>query len=255
MSATIFYNSQPVDDYIKELSLREREVTRSRGIDNYKKEVPYKILLFLGYVVGVCLLILCIFYGLKNLLTKYGVVQEVPYAESNTYEPQSMDEDRLIDIERFLPNSSEIDEPSSEVERPIRNSDSQGSGSENDFNPGGSSAVQSESEIMPEENPTTIEEPRRAAVRDYVIFDTSVFDGEYISEVVVGRRYEDQESEANSQWCYTELSYASGLVKTLYLIVTNENGVLEPIEITHEIANKFGVPISEIHRAQRTCSI
>ena len=35
--ATTFYNSQPVDDYISELSLREKEVTRSRRIDNFKK--------------------------------------------------------------------------------------------------------------------------------------------------------------------------------------------------------------------------
>ena len=88
-----------------------------------------------------------------------------------------------------------------------------------------------------------------------MIFDTSSFDGEYISHLIVGRKYENPESESSSQWCYTELSYESGLVKTLYLVNTNENGILETTEITHDIANKFGVPISEIHRAQRSCSI
>ena len=78
--------------------------------------------------------------------------------------------------------------------------------------------------------------------------------GEYISELVIGRRYENPNAEANNSWCYSELMYASGLTKTLYLVKT-KNGVLRPTEITHEIADKFGVPISEIHRAQRTCSI
>ena len=94
MSATTFYNSQLVDDYIRELSLREKEITRSRGIDNFKKEVPYKILLFLGYVAGICLLILCLFYGLKNLLIRYGVIYEAPLSGApvitSPYKSQSL---------------------------------------------------------------------------------------------------------------------------------------------------------------------
>ena len=337
MSATTFYNSQPVDDYIRELSLREKEITRSRGIDNFKKEVPYKILLFLGYVAGICLLILCLFYGLKNLLIRYGVIYETPISGApvitSPYEPQSMNNDELIDVERILEqsnnnrrssnqenegnsfaddsaNSVSIDRENghgSSIERPIRN-DNQSSGngsggggsSDQDTNAsierpirndnqspgngsgGGSSSQPSdqscncsndfeesqsstptpvvagltdgscETTLNPE--PIEMDEPKRGSVRDYVIFDTTLFDGEYISELVIGRRYENPNAEANNSWCYSELMYASGLTKTLYLVQT-KNGVLKPTEITHEIADKFGVPISEIHRAQRTCSI
>ena len=337
MSATTFYNSQPVDDYIRELSLREKEITRSRGIDNFKKEVPYKILLFLGYVAGICLLILCLFYGLKNLLIRYGVIYETPISGApvitSPYEPQSMNNDELIDVERILEqsnnnrrssnqenegnsfaddsaNSVSIDRENghgSSIERPIRN-DNQSSGngsaggdssdqatnasierpirndnqSPGNGSGGGSSSQPSdqscncsndfeesqsstptpvvagltdgscETTLNPE--PIEMDEPKRGSVRDYVIFDTTLFDGEYISELVIGRRYENPNAEANNSWCYSELMYASGLTKTLYLVQT-KNGVLKPTEITHEIADKFGVPISEIHRAQRTCSI
>ena len=338
MSATTFYNSQPVDDYIRELSLREKEITRSRGIDNFKKEVPYKILLFLGYVAGICLLILCLFYGLKNLLIRYGVIYEAPISGApvitSPYEPQSMNNDELIDVERILEQSnnnrrssnqetesnsfaddsvnsvsidrenghgSSIERPirndnqspgngsggggssnqasNASVERPIRNDNqSPGNGSggggpsnqssdqscncSNDFEESQSSTptpvvagltdVSCETTLNPE--PIEMDKPKRGSVRDYVIFDTTLFDGEYISELVIGRRYENPNAEANNSWCYSELMYASGLTKTLYLVQT-KNGVLKPTEITHEIADKFGVPISEIHRAQRTCSI
>ena len=310
MNTAAYYNSQPVDDYIRELSLREREVTRSRGIDNFKKEVPYKILLFLGYTVGICLLLWFLFNGLQKLLVRYNIIQEVPYVEStiasSPYEPKSSDEDRLIDMERFLPNGYDTDEPiiddgnanndsypggsssqsSDDIERPIRNtrssdsgsSSSGGSGSDLGSGSGGGSGSivgsgscsgenletasgvpspqsQVETQNVSETEINEVDKPRRGAVRNYVIFDTSSFDGEYISHLIVGRKYENPESESSSQWCYTELSYESGLVKTLYLVNTNENGILETTEITHEIANKFGVPISEIHRAQRSCSI
>jgi len=336
MSATTFYNSQPVDDYVRELTLREKEITRSRGIDNFKKEVPYKILLFLGYVAGICLLILCLFYGLKNLLIRYGVIYEAPISGTpvitSPYEPQSMNNDELIDVERILEQSnnnrrssnqenegnsfaddsansvsidrenghgSSIERPirndnqspgsgsggggssdqatNASIERPIRNDNqSPGSGSggggssnqssdqscncSNDFEESQSStptaAGLTDSSCEPTLNPEPIEmdKPKRGSVRDYVIFDTTLFDGEYISELVIGRRYENPNAEANNTWCYSELMYASGLTKTLYLVQT-KNGVLKPTEITHEIADKFGVPISEIHRAQRTCSI
>ena len=310
MNTTAYYNSQPVDDYIRELSLREREVTRSRGIDNFKKEVPYKILLFLGYTVGICLLLWFLFNGLQKLLVRYNIIQEVPYVEStiasSPYEPKSSDEDRLIDMERFLPNGYDTDEPiiddgnanndsypggsssqsSDDIERPIRNTRSSDSGSSSaggsgsglgSGSGGGSGSIlgsgscsgenletasgvpspqsQVETQNVSETEINEVDKPRRGAVRNYVIFDTSSFDGEYISHLIVGRKYENPESESSSQWCYTELSYESGLVKTLYLVNTNENGILETTEITHEIANKFGVPISEIHRAQRSCSI
>ena len=318
MNTAAYYNSQPVDDYIRELSLREREVTRSRGIDNFKKEVPYKILLFLGYTVGICLLLWFLFNGLQKLLVRYNIIQEVPYVEStiasSPYEPKSSDEDRLIDMERFLPNGYDSNEPifgdgnanndsypggsssqsSEDIERPIRNTRSSDSGSSSaggsgsslgsgsgggsgSGSEGGSGSIlgsgscsgenletasgvpspqsQVETQNVSETEINEVDKPRRGAVRNYVIFDTSSFDGEYISHLIVGRKYENPESESSSQWCYTELSYESGLVKTLYLVNTNENGILETTEITHEIANKFGVPISEIHRAQRSCSI
>jgi len=330
MSATTFYNSQPVDDYIRELSLREKEITRSRGIDNFKKEVPYKILLFLGYVVGICLLILC----LKNLLIRYGVIYENPLMSRSViaapYEPQSISDDQgdqLIDVESILENSERNkDRPNSQsgsksfmgdsddpVERPIRNNASQGNGSGgggssnqvsdasvsgngvpverpirnnasqgNGSGGGGSSNLtpdqscdcpndnqenqeqtpipvlseETDSNCEPALDPESIEveKPRRGTIRNYVIFDTTQFDGEYISELIVGRRFENPNAEPNSSWCYSELIYASGLTKTLYLVQT-KNGESKPTDITDEIADIFGVPISEIHRAQKTCSI
>ena len=79
MNTAAYYNSQPVDDYIRELSLREREVTRSRGIDNFKKEVPYKILLFLGYTVGICLLLWFLFNGLQKLKRDIQLIKNCDY--------------------------------------------------------------------------------------------------------------------------------------------------------------------------------
>ena len=295
MSATTFYNSQPVDDYIRELSLREKEITRSRGIDNFKKEVPYKILLFLGYVVGICLLILC----LKNLLIRYGVIYENPLMSRSViaapYEPQSISDDQgdqLIDVESILENSERNkDRPNSQsgsksfmgdsddpVERPIRNNASQGNGSggggSSNLTPDQSCDCPNDNQENQEQTPTPVlseetdsncepaldpesievEKPRRGTIRNYVIFDTTQFDGEYISELIVGRRFENPNAEPNSSWCYSELIYASGLTKTLYLVQT-KNGESKPTDITDEIADIFGVPISEIHRAQKTCSI
>jgi len=268
MSTALLYDSGPVDAYIRELSLREKEITRSRGISNFKKEVPYKILLFLGYVVGICLLILCLFYGLKNLLIQSEIYQPVSSGttiNSSSYEPQSIYKDQLIDVESILEQQRNNPSTQSTViegipsESPIKNerienqSDTQGSinqSSEVDF----PKSIDVSQETTLSESLTQIEKPSNIAVRDYVIFDTILFDGEYISEIIVGRQYENPNEEPNSSWCYSTLNYASGLNKTLYLVET-ENNVTTPTEINHEIANKFGVPISEINRAQRACVI
>ena len=129
MTATTFYNSQPVDDYISELSLREKEVTRSRRIDNFKKEVPYKILLFLGYVLGVCLLILCLFYGLRNMLIKKGYIYDAPQITTRADETYrlspSIDEDQIIDIEGMINANGKFNNSAlkNSTDKPTKNQD------------------------------------------------------------------------------------------------------------------------------------
>ena len=329
MTATTFYNSQPVDDYISELSLREKEVTRSRRIDNFKKEVPYKILLFLGYVLGVCLLILCLFYGLRNMLIKKGYIYDAPQITTRADETYrlspSIDEDQIIDIEGIINangkfNNSALknstDKPtknkdpvktrdkstntnhspilsgaitqgssnapivSDSIETPIQNPGfNQGSGNlttqaiaddsangcecnteqqvvqTSNSNP---SIQKSSCETSLEnEQPNEIEKmknidvPKKGTVRDYVIFDFVPVDSQYISQITVGRGYDEPGGEVKRIWCYTQLNYKSGISKTLYLVRSASGKT----DITEDVAREFGVSIEEIVEAQARCQI
>jgi len=55
--STSVYDSSAVDLYINELSLREAEVTRSRQIDNFRREVPYIALKWCAYILPIAILI------------------------------------------------------------------------------------------------------------------------------------------------------------------------------------------------------
>ncbi|SVD39638.1 uncharacterized protein METZ01_LOCUS392492, partial [marine metagenome] len=83
--------------------MREQEVTRGRRIDNFKKEVPSKVLLYLGYSAALCLLILCIFFGLRSLLGFKGPIFGDGYEIGR---PISRLEDKTIDIDGLLEGST-----------------------------------------------------------------------------------------------------------------------------------------------------
>ena len=80
------------------------------------------------------------------------------------------------------------------------------------------------------------------------------FDGEFIEKVVIGKRYDNPNDEPKTIWCYVEVLTGSALAPTLYLLHIH-NGLRVDTEITKSIAKELGVPIRELTRAKRRCSI
>jgi len=104
--------------------------------------------------------------------------------------------------------------------------------------------------------PTKIEnEPsEEGVVRNYVIFDRIPFPGEFIKHVVVGREYETPGSQPKESWCYVKKDTYSALEPTFHLVEINGDKRTQ-VDLTQDMADEFGVPLSELKRAQNKCNI
>ena len=86
-----------------------------------------------------------------------------------------------------------------------------------------------------------------------MIFDYIDFDFAGLNQVVVGRKYDDPNSEMSSAWCYVDKYNKLGFKNTLYLINVSDQKVVH--EITNEIAESFGVTADVLIKAQELCTI
>ena len=91
-------------------------------------------------------------------------------------------------------------------------------------------------------------------VRNYVIFDNISFSGEILKQVVVGREYETPGSQPKVSWCYVDRAIYTGFKPTLYLVHI-EGDKRTQTNLTQDMADDLGVPLSELKRAQNKCNI
>ena len=98
------------------------------------------------------------------------------------------------------------------------------------------------------------EVPEKDVVRNYVIFDNIPFSGEIIKQVVVGREYESPGSPSKSSWCYVDKATYTGIKPTIYLVRIEEDKRIQT-NLTQEMADNFGVPLTELKKAQNRCNI
>ena len=75
------YDSSAVDDYLNELSAREAEVTRSRRIENFRREVPYQVLKIGGVILALAILFYFLGLAIGNARSYEVVIINENYAQ------------------------------------------------------------------------------------------------------------------------------------------------------------------------------
>jgi len=207
-----------------------RDNARSRGIlaDNKKREIP----LVATILIGIAIIILCIGLAIY-FANSYKKISEfsnniLQDNYKNQYLNKDDSSDEIIDIDSILNNASnkKID-------------------------------TTKENEADMHKNIQSIEkniaEVDSNNVRNYVIFDYIDFDYGGLNQVVVGRKYDDPNSDMSSAWCYVDKYNKLGFKNTFYLVNVSEQKVVH--EITDEIAESFGVTKDILVRAQKLCTI
>ena len=214
--STSVYDSSAVDLYINELSLREAEVTRSRQIDNFRREVPYIALKWCAYILPIAILIWFLGHAISNALS---------------YERLTKHESFIQGIETPINEEEYIGDETIDVESILARSNSQN----NYF-------------------PETEDQLEAEVVRDYYIFDTLPFDSPVIQEVIIGRKYDKPNSTAQEEFCYINVWESDGIGQRLNLIVINEDGRAEnPLDIS--MAQKLNISLDELLKARAACTI
>jgi len=214
--STSVYDSSAVDLYINELSRREAEVTRSRQIDNFIREVPYIALKWCGYILPIAILIWFLGHAISNAFSHETIVRHETLNQGSatpTREEKSS-EDQTIDVEMILASSKSKDL------------------------------------YFPEEK----EKPEGEVVRDYYIFDKVPFDNEAIKDVIIGRKYDEPNSSAREEFCYINVWQEDGIGQRLNLIVIDEDGRTE-IPFDQSMAQKLDISLNELHKAREACTI
>ena len=105
------YDNSAVNSYVEELNNRQSEVTRGMSIENLKREVPSKILMWFCYSLSLALIILVLGYAIQKALsvTTENITTTNHSGDHNSYS-YSENEDTLIDIESILKTSSDFPE-------------------------------------------------------------------------------------------------------------------------------------------------
>ncbi len=119
---TTICDSSAVDNYLRELSNREAERTRRLNIENYKREVPFTILKYIGIAVAITLVLWALGRSIGN---SNSFIQKVIHSGfggdeiSESYSSPS--KDQTICIECLLEEKEQglpiIDEPEIDVVR------------------------------------------------------------------------------------------------------------------------------------------
>ena len=218
------YDSSAVDNYLRELSERESQVTRSRQIENFRKEAPYQVLKIGGIILAFALLLYFLGLGIsharsfevvtinENIETRNGS-HYVPDNEQAAEVVESQDQDRLINVEEILASQSN-NIPSSIVSN----------------------------------------NQKQSGVRHYTIFDSVPFNGEEIYEVVTGRQFDSPESPPVRSYCYAELYRTDGIDRTISLIRIDE-GKRDTKTHTPSMKIDLGVSKEEFLGAMSKCTI
>jgi len=216
MSSAV-YDSSAVDNYVNELSRREAEVTRSRQIDNFIREVPYIALKWCAYVLPIALLIWFLGNAISNALSYERTVRNESITQTSYGEGEQTNrsQDELIDVDRILAS--------------------------------GNSGSNSFPEV---ENAPLLQ----AAVRDYYIFDTIPFDHPLFEQVVVGRRYDEPDSLPVEEFCYINVWQADGMSKRLNFIIIDEDG-RNVIDINQSTSNTLNISLTDLKAARSKCTI
>ena len=213
---TSVYDSSAVDLYINELSRREAEVTRSRQIDNFRREVPYIALKWCAYILPIAILIWFLGHAISNALSYERLVKHESFTQGikTPIKEEQYIEDETIDVEAILARSN----------------------SQNNHFPEAEDQLEAE------------------VVRDYYIFDTFPFDNPAIQEVIIGRKYDEPNSAAQEEFCYINVWQEDGIGQRLNLIVIDEDGRIEnPID--QSMAQKLNISLSELFEARAACTI
>ena len=207
-----------------------RDNARSRGVlaDNKKREIP----LIATILTGIAIIILCIGLAIY-FANSYKKISEfsnniLQDNYKNQYFNKGDSSDEIIDIDSILNNESNkmIDitkENEANINKNIQSIDQ------------------------------NLDEVESNNVRNYVIFDYIDFDYGGLNQVIVGRKYDDPNSDMSSAWCYVDKYNELGFKNTLYLI--NVSDQRDVHKITDEIAESFGVTTDILIKAQKLCTI
>tara|TARA_B100000963_G_C22547760_1_gene635257 strand:+ start:204 stop:854 length:651 start_codon:yes stop_codon:yes gene_type:complete len=91
-------------------------------------------------------------------------------------------------------------------------------------------------------------------VRNYVIFDRTDLNIGNITELYVGRRYEDPNSEPSRLWCYVNV-YGSGGIGTDFHFIVIEGDKRTENKITNEALNLMGISLDKAMEVRKLCNI
>tara|TARA_B100000767_G_C19567845_1_gene451922 strand:+ start:144 stop:791 length:648 start_codon:yes stop_codon:yes gene_type:complete len=214
--STKVYDSSAVDLYINELSRREAEVTRSRQIDNFIREVPFIALKWCAYILPIAILIWFLGNAISNALSFERIVKHESFTQGieTPIRGEEYYEDEIIDVEKIL------------------------------------ASAKSQDSYFPEDE----EQLQAEAVRGYYIFDHLPFENAAIEEVIIGRKYNKPNSAAQQEFCYINIWQADGIGQRLNLITIDEEGRIEnPLD--ESMAQKLNISLDELLEARAACTI
>ena len=278
-------DSSAVDQYLQELSNREIERTRRLQIENTRREIPFKVLKFVGIGLALAIVLWAFGKAFENA-NSFHQITEYHGTPNQGYENYSSNNDNdairqsdsggdyIIDIDELLNttnnepidhNYSDSDEHNNSEIFEVQQINTSNSIAEAALDKDASNnSIDTISDIAKTEDKKLEEEPEKfpdleepkpvyEGIRNYVIFDKVEFDGEVIKKVVTGRSYPDMESDVLESWCYVDnQNYES--MPSIYLINIS-NGTRTDAEVDDELAKEFGASIEEINLAKTKCTI
>ena len=220
--------------YLEEQHQRDAAKTASDKADSRRKQIPYVLAKYGGIAAIILSIGLAIYFAnsFKQISTNTNITQAQEQASKNQYLSET---DELIDIDTLLSEMKTESKKSSPSEERLKE-------------------VFCELDTEPK-FPEPILEPvaEQVSVRNYVIFDKIEFVHEGIDKIIIGRQYDEPESEVSASWCYVDKFNSEGFKDTLYLVNINEERI--ELDITDEIAGSFGVNKSVLVEAQQLCTI
>lgn len=217
---TQIHDNSAVESYLRELSARQAEKTRSLSIENFTKEAPYKVLKIGGLLLALAILFYLLGLGIGNARSFEVVTINENIETRNGFEKFSTD-NSAADSQDTLINVDEI--------------------------------LQQQEKTIPSSLEKNIPQ-QGTAVRNYYIFDTIPLTGKKIKELIIGRMFSSPDSPPDLEYCYVEVGGLDGLSKRLDLVEL-KSGKREETEINSKIAESLQVSVEELKGAQSRCTL
>ena len=217
---TPIHDNSAVESYLRELSARQAEKTRSLSIENFTKEAPYKVFKIGGLLLALAILFYLLGLGIGNARSFEVVTINENIETRNGFEKVSTDNSAAASQDTLI----NVDEILQQQEKTI---------------------------------PSSLEEniPQQGtAVRNYYIFDSIPLAGQTIKELTIGRMFSSPDSSPDLEYCYVEVRGRDGLSKRLDLVEL-KSGKREETEINSKIAESLRVSIEELKGAQSRCTL